>query len=510
MLQRRLFLLVPLAALLLAIAGCGGSGGASTENKDPADASPPSSIFFASAQISPEGDLKSSVDSAGEKILRGKDVGTEIEKALQKSLAKGDTGLDFEKDIKPWLGRRLGVSVTGVRSRNDADFSLVIATKDSDKAQKAIDKANKNDKAKEKKATYRDVEYTIDPNDHAATGVAEGWFVAGTQSGFKATVDTLKSKKSLADSQAYKNATGKVPTNGLALFYVDSPKALDAFARVGGTRAQLVVGQLRNLPQFTKLKPTAAALTVQDESIRVEAPSTGDKGAGDAVANLPSDAWIATAAPDAGKRIRAQLKAAENQSGGAAITQFKQLLQTQSGIDVDRDLLGWVGGLSVYTRGTSVRQFNATAVIDSTDPAASSAAVRKFGDLAKRSGRPVKPAKGGFQVTTQGDPTPITVSAQGDKVVIAYGTGAVERALNPSGKLSSSQAYKDASAALGGGKPSGLLSVPAALQFAQNLGRGNDPRFQRAKAYLEAFTSLAAGVSQSGGNTLGRVAVGLK
>ena len=148
-------------------------------------------------------------------------------------------------------------------------------------------------------------------------------------------------------------------------------------------------------------------------------------------------------------------------------------------------------------------------MIESNDPGASAAAIKKFGALAKRSGQPVKAVGGGFQIQVQGAPGPVSVVARGNKVVIAYGKGTVDKALNPSGKLSSSQAYKDASAALGGGKPSFLVSVPAVLQLAQSTGQ-TDSDFRRAKPYLEAFTSLAGGTTESGGNKLGKVAVGLK
>lgn len=511
MTPRRLSLSLLLVVLgaVLALAGCGGSG-ASTEDASPADATPRSAVFYGEATIRPDGDLKQSVDAAGKKIAQGKDLGAEIEKALQKSLGDKNSGkLDYKKDVKPWLGKKAAVFVTGVRN-GDADFGVLISTSDGSKAQDALDKSNKNDDKKTVERSYRDVKYQYDTSDKSAQAVVDGWLLAATEPAFKATVDAIKDKKGLAQVSAFKTAKSKVASNGLMTFYLDTPRLIDVLAQSGGAQAAIALGQLKSLPQFASLKPTAAAVTVDDSAIRVEAPARTDQGSSDALASLPGDAWFAAAAPNAGKGLRTQVQATEKLPGGATIQQFKSLLRQQTGLDLDRDLLDWVGGFSVFAGGTGLLDLNAAVVIDSNDPGASATAVKKVRRLVERSGRRTTAVKGGFAVQMPGAPGPLTVAARGNKVVAAYGKGSVEKAVNPSGRLSDSKAYKDAQAALGGGKPGFLLSVPAVLQLVQNFGGANDPQAARVLPYFKAFTSLASGMATVNGQKLGRMAVGLK
>ncbi len=510
--RRLLPLLVAFAAALaVALSGCGGGSGASTEDANPADATPKTAVFYGVAQIQPSGDLKTSVDAAGKKIAQGKSIGSVLDKAFEKSFADKDSGkLDYKKDIKPWLGKRAAVFVSGMRN-GKPDFGVLVSTKDGDKAAEALKKSEKNDSSKETEKTYNGQKYSYTASDRTAQGVVKGWLIAGTEPAFRAAVDAIKGS-GLSKVQAYKDATSKVSSNGLMTFYADVPRLVDVIAESGGAQASIAIGQLRSLPQFKQLKPIAAAVTVTDSSIRFETPAraSNSNAAADAVAKLPGDAWLALAAPTAGDQVRKQIQATEKLPGGATITQFKSLLRQQTGLDLDRDLLDWIGGFSISAGGTGLLDLNASVVIDSNDPGASATAVKKFGVLAKRAGEKTVPIKGGFAVKVTNLPAPVYVAARGNKVVVAYGKNGVARALNPPGQLSSSQAYKDAQAAIGGGKPAFLISMPAIVQLAQNFGASNNPGFQQALPYLKAFTSITSGVVDQGGQKLTRAAVGLK
>lgn len=509
--RRLLPLLVALGvALALVLGGCGGSG-ASTEDASPADATPKTAVFYGEAQIRPSGDLKSAVDAAGQKIAQGKSIGATLDAALQKSLSDKASGkLDYKNDVKPWLGKRVAVFVSGVRN-GKPDYGVIVSTTDGNKAADALKKSEENDSSKETERTYNGQKYAYTASDQTAQGVVDGWLIAGSEPAFRAAVDATKGS-GLSSVQAFRDAKSKVSSNGLMTFYVDAPRLIDVLAESGGPQASIAIGQLRSLPQFKQLKPIAAAVTVTDSSIRFETPSraANSNAAADAVAALPQDAWLALAAPTAGDRLRRQIHATEKLPGGATITQFKSLLRQQTGLDLDRDLLDWIGGFSITAGGTGLLDLNASVVIDSDDPGASATAVKKVGVLARRAGQKIVPIKGGFAMKVKSLPGPINVAARGNKVIVAYGKNGVERALNPPGRLSSSQAYKDAQAALGGGRPALLVSMPAIVQIAQNFGAASDPGFQKALPYLKAFTSITSGVVDQGGAKLARTAVGLK
>jgi hypothetical protein len=190
---------------------------------------------------------------------------------------------------------------------------------------------------------------------------------------------------------------------------------------------------------------------------------------------------------------------------------FKRQLRAQVGLDLDRDLLDWIDGVSVYAGGTTLLDLNAGVILTSKDPTASRAAVTRIGRVVKQRARvPVRSVAGGFELRPPNAPGPVTVAAEGDKVVIAYGKDGVRRALHPSGRLDGSPAYAAAKKAIGGGKPSFLLSVPAILQLVQNFGAADDPQYLKALPYLRVFDSIAAGTGTSGGKTVGRLGVGLK
>ena len=72
----------------------------------------------------------------------------------------------------------------------------------------------------------------------------------------------------------------------------------------------------------------------------------------DLVNELPADSWLALAQPDLGKVLDYYVEAFGQSVGGrdAVAGQFQAL----TGLDLDRDLLGWMGDFGVFVRGTSM------------------------------------------------------------------------------------------------------------------------------------------------------------
>jgi hypothetical protein len=506
--MRRVLLPLLLLVCFGALAGCGSSQSASSGDPDPAKAAPRRAVFYASAVIRPDGRLGDDVAAAGKKILRGRDLNAEIHRLIDKAGREKDKSFSYAKDVQPWLGKRAGVFITGVRGGH-AEGAVVVATTDSDKARTALERSEKRDSGTERKVEYRGETYLKTPGDDSVDAVVGDYLIGGNETGMKAAIDALKGS-SLADSKAYADARSKVTKDGLATFYVDAPRLLDVVAQSNPQVAQ-VIGQLRGIPEFAKLKPTAAAMTVTSDAIAFEAPNGGSQRAADATAALPADSWLAFAAPGAGDQIRRQVELLAGLPGGDMVGVFKRQLRAQVGLDLDRDLLDWIDGVSVYAGGTTLLDLNAGVILTSKDPTASRAAVMRIGRVVKQRAKvPVRSVAGGFELRPPNAPGPVTVAAEGDKVVIAYGKDGVRRALHPSGRLGGSPAYAAAKKAIGGGKPSFLLSVPAILQLVQNFGAADDPQYVKALPYLRVFDSIAAGTGTSGGKTVGRLGVGLK
>jgi Protein of unknown function (DUF3352) len=508
--MRRLLLLA-LALIALVAAGCGSSGGSSgSGGTDPASIAPRGAILYGSVVVRPTGNLKTSVEAAGKKVLAGREVGPAIQALLDKALGSGH--LNYSADVRPWLGKHIGFFLSSFTGSPAG--AAIIETTDGSKAKATVDKSAKASHETLTKKTYNGHDYTLDSDGTGkpvAYAILDGFLVVGTESGLHAAVDAVKGD-ALADTDAYKSATAKVAKNGLALFYVDTPHLIDAIGQAS-PQAAVALGQLRGLPQIQNLKPVAAAITVDPGAIRVEVPGHGNghSASADAIAKLPADSWLAFAAPGAGKTIRAQLKTIANLSGGDVLKILERQLRAKTGLDLNRDLLDWIGSVSGYATGTSLLDLNAAIVISSTNPAASKRAVERLSALiVKKAKVPVAKIPGGVALHPPQSPAPISLAAVGDKVVIAYGKNGVNRALHPSGTLQGSAPYTAAQKALGGGRPSFLLYLPSILQLAQGLGAGKSSSFQQALPYLQAYSAIAFGSASEGGNRVGRLAIGLK
>ena len=111
----------------------------------------------------PEGDQREDVLDAARKVLRTDDPEAKIHELIDKGLAESDRDpkATYKDDIAPWLGEKAGVWVAGV-DRKEPGYVVLIAAKDTEKAQEAIDKGVKSDGGKVKERSYSGVDYQVD------------------------------------------------------------------------------------------------------------------------------------------------------------------------------------------------------------------------------------------------------------------------------------------------------------------------------------------------------------
>ena len=95
----------------------------------------------------------------------------------------------------------------------------LVATKDTEKAQKAIDEGIKDEGGSIKERSYEGVDYQVD-KDGVAAGIVGDFFTVGTEPEFKRTVKA-NDGDSLADDKKYKDTVGKIDDDRLGLFYID-------------------------------------------------------------------------------------------------------------------------------------------------------------------------------------------------------------------------------------------------------------------------------------------------
>lgn len=519
---RRAAVIVTTGALALGVAACGGDD--ESTGAEPASAVPATAPIYFEAVVRPEGDLKSDAEAALGKILGTDDPGAEIEKLLSDSDADGEGDLSYEDDVEPWLGERAGGFVTGI-SGDSADAAFVFTSTDDDAARAAIEKGSQGDEER----TYEEVTYWLD--GETASGVTDGYAIIGTERAFRAAIDTIKGDdvETIDESEQFAQAVDAIggDDDALAVFYVDTPGVIDAAARSGG----IPQDQLRELrtqleenagdAAVAKVGAAEEAISVESAALGVKAPE-GEGGDGAAqVAALPGDAWLALGVGGLGDSLRRgieQLQQVGN-AGGQDVDALLSQIQSATGIDLEQDLLSWMGDGALFVRGTGIADIGGALVVQTSDPQATDGAIVKLTELVRRSapGTRVRPLRGvagaeeGVVITPAGSPVQVIVATGGDTFVAGVGQQAVEQALDPQTTLADSEAYQAAADALGGGmEPSFFFDVAPTLRLAEGLGAGGDPSFAEAKEYLSRFGSIAGGGSRDGETQRGKFVITLK
>jgi hypothetical protein len=486
--MRKVLLLLAVVSIPVLVAlGCGNDEGASSATS----LAPAGVQAYGEVDLDPAGDQKQAIDELIGKFPGQGSAGERLRSLIEKGLRDSDAPIDFENDVKPWLGDSAAFFVG---ARNPEASAALIATTDEDAARDALEKSLEG-KGREK--SYEDVDYLVDGD--AAGGVVDGYLVVGSEAGFRAAVDTSDGGSPLSDDERYEQATSDLAEDRLGLVYVNMPALFETVQRQPGGEA---LGQLRDLFK----DPVVATFDVDRDGVLIEADAPASLarslpffGQGSELVNeLPADSWLALAQPDLGKVLDYYVEAFGASVGGrdAIASQFR----SATGLDLDRDLLAWMGDFALFVRGTSLADLNGGVVIESTDPAASARLISRLGQLSRRSpgttAKPLSVPGGGRGITLRdGDvPAPVHIFQREDRVVVAYGDAAAEDALAPTQRLGDSPEFTDAAQALDGYAVTFYLAVAPVLELADSQA-GGDPDWQSALPYLEPLKALVSGTS---------------
>lgn len=513
--RRRLAPLL-LAVPALALGACGGGGG--NAGADPATAVPAGAPIYLELVARPGGDLRAGAEAALRKVLRTDDAARRARELFDRVAAPK---LRWQ-DVSPWLGERVGLFLTSLDGRR-ANGAVVAAATDAGKARATLDRLLGGRRSER---TYKGVSYRVGGDDNAS-GVVGDFAVLGSERGLRAVVDAVKGAPVLAGAPDYRRARGAVPAAGaLGFAYVDSAGLIDAVAgsaELGsaGPALRAAVGQIGDT--------LAAALQADARSIRIAGTALGTKPAASAAsggsgasvaAALPDDAWLALGLGDLGGSLRTglgQIRSLGSLGGvdvGAALGAFRR----RSGLDVERDLLSWMGSGALYARGTGLADVGAVLTIRTTDPVKSDRGVARLARLLARSGARVRPTDvagydRAFALRFAGQPLPISfyLASSPERVSFGLNPEALSAVARPAAKLGSSPRYRAAAAILGGGlRPAFLLDLPTLLNLVEGLGAGGTPGYSRIKPYLDAFGVIAAGSRRDGDTTKAALAVALR
>jgi hypothetical protein len=483
-------------AVLIAVTGCGSSA-SQQDGADPASIAPANTLAYAAFDLSPNGPEKADFDAAFQKLL-GPDPESKLGEAFTKAVQTSGK-LDWATDVKPWLDGQVGVALTGVGERS-ADFALLIPSTDDAKAQAAIDKDLQGTGAQER--SYRDVSYKLQ-DDGTANGIVSHTVVAGTEAAFKDVVDGVKDDKTLASSDQWKSTVGDRAADKSGLAYIDAKSLLQSFAaNLPGAQRLAAPFLLSSLD----LHPFVATLEAKPDSLIVDTASPGTKadprGPGAAssplIESFPASAWLAFAVPDVGQALgKLSGSLMSNPLIAAQAARVTDDVRRQTGIDLTKDVLGALGDVGLFVRGSAPKRVSGVVVAQPTSPGALDNTMKKLPTV--------------IESKTRGQAT-VTPRAAGFDATGPHGQRLLVRTSVDSGvaKLGNTVLFKKATAVIGQ-RPSFFLNAgPALALAAQSPHHKSDDDFKNALPRLRHVQYVAAGARRDGDLDVLRGVVGLR
>jgi Protein of unknown function (DUF3352) len=490
--------LAVLSIAALATVGCGKDEAASSASS----LAPATSVLYGEVTLSPEGDQKEAVDTIVSKFPGEGSAGDRIQELVDKALKESGSRISYRDDIEPWLGDEAAFFVTG---KNMDQNALLVAADDEDQARAALEKSAKG---KVTLKTYKDVEYLMDEADETNTGaVFDGFLVIGTEGGVKAAIDTSKGGSTLSDSDDYTGAIDDLSDDRLGVLFVNSPQLLK-------DNTNAAAGIPENFKKVFE-EPSVVTVDADNDGVAFEGSLPQDTagtlpflGQGsELIKDLPADSWLAMAQPDFDKTLDFFIESAAGFAGGrdALERQFK----AATGLDLQKDVLDWMGDFGVFVRGTRVATVEGALIIETSDEAASGRFIDRLRRLAvtqaDNPGDRVVPLSApgggeGFTLVSRSIPRPIHLFQRDGRVVLAFGNRAAADAVDSGEPLGDSEGYSQAADSLGDYDVSFYLAVAPLLQLVDSTSTAADANWQEAKPYLEPLSALVGGTSGDEGD----------
>lgn len=449
------------------------------------------------------------------------------ENALAEILDRGlsEFGLTFERDVQPLLGRQIALAVlppedaddNGVLDDDETGVLGYLGTTDPDAAMDLFVEAAGRVETELEERSYKGHDFRALP-DGTVVGPLESFLVIGDRpADFQAAVDASEGA-SLADSPRFEETTAVLPRDKLALAYFGFPAAIDALIESG----ELPADAKEAIPYLADFAPVAAAAYLRPDAIVVQAAARTDGSDSEAdpgaIADLPRDAWAAVGVHDLGKGVERLLPQVRRLTGALGGVGVLLGVQTYTGLELEREILSWMGDAAWFLRGRDQAQLQGGFVVESGDAAASIAAVHTMGTTLRDMGLPVGVGqlaedRSTFSVADPSVPEIVQTVAERDRVWVAYGDETARRMGGP--RLADGATFRAASSALEDYAMTGYLDVQALIKvvertYALDAGSLPSPYVTEVKPNLDPLSYLVLGTRTQSGVTSVRLMIGVK
>ena len=490
---------------------------------------PSDAVLYTTVYIEPSDSQRANLDSVLSKLPKIDSLDkakAELAELVDPELEK--LGLEFERDIEPWLGPQAAFYMTTPEGPTGSPehVAALIATDDQDATRAAIDKGieRSGDTSEWEDATYEGVDYRV-KDEESAFGFVGDFLVAGTESGFKASVDA-SAGENLGGTERFTDATSLLSDDVLALFYVDSASIIEAAESAGAMGQE----EIAALETFGASGAVAVSLHAEEESLVFESaselPEEGavrdlmtsyEPGSG-LIGSFPGNSWLAISLQDSGESLDAALDAFGSVVPGFDRQQIDSTFSSGTGLDLNDDVLGWMGDAGLFVQGTNLQEIGGALVVTSSDAGKTGAAVQKLQDFATANGLQTRPLERGgltgFAVQAPGMPAPVNLLG-GERFIAAYGDAATDDALDPDSTLEDSESYSAAQETLGDDYATvfyvdgqGMVRL---IESGMSFSGATDPTYEEdVKPYLDHLDFMVAGVRVEGDSVVQRFALGAR
>lgn len=488
---------------------------------------PKHSVVYANVFLSPSTSQKRALEdllAKFEAVATPDEAEDKLIALIDRALA--ESGLTYSKDVEPWLGPQAAFFV--------ADFDQVvpeaaalIATSDEDATRAMIDKLDELDDERREEEQYQGVAYDLYPDDQVVSGFVDGFWVIGSESGFKAVVDATETEESLADAPGFDSITSRLTDDPIALFYADVGPLFEAVERFAGAAGMTSEEQATiDALGFDELGPAAAALSLTGTTVVLEAassmpedgPTAGILNAGPGLLpELPAESWLGIGVADLGPQMEAFLDLAVDLAPpGTDPASFEKEFEAETGLSLRRDLLSWMGDAGIFVQGTGFLDLGGAVVVETNDRDSAARALDKLAALAVREGAPIRPGEvagaNGYALQERGMSDPVYAVASDERVVIGYGEKALVDALTAGASLGDAEGFGRALQSLGNQfDASFYLDADTVVRLAENMGAKRDENYRRQVApWVEPLSHVIAGSKLDDDVLLQRFVIGVK
>lgn len=437
-----------------------------------------------------------------------------------------DTGCTFEDDFEPWLGDQaagFGLPPEDV-DQSEFDGALLLAVDDEDAARDAFVRCG-DDASVEEEKSYKDVPYELMSTGDAVTTL-DGFLVVGSERGLEATIDAREADESLEDSDRYEESLDELSNDNLASLYVDLQPVVETLEEDSSTPPEELQALQSLAGGFDR--PITALLQARSDAVVLEysagVPEEGPLAgliasaeSPDVLAGLPGDSWAAFGLADFGGYVQGLLDSLEA-SGVPGLNQevLEEQIRKETGLDLQNDILAWMGDLGAFVRGSTLFDLDGGVIIETDDEDAAIGATVVLGQFLAQQGAPVSrpnvEGAEGFAVGVPGVPQTINTVVGNGRTVIAFGDDATREGLAPSEPLGETEEFEDAARVLGPDIGMALyVEVPAILQLIEAAGAAEDPTYSEdVKPILESVKYVASGSKVVHDRSLTRLVIGVE